>query len=275
MTRRDSRARRRGRLRTMAGVGLLVAYAGCGFDGVDVPELVGPAELATSVALTAVPDLIEADGFSTSLVTATVRDQNGQPAAGRDIFFSIADASSRTADIGALRSTTTGVSVGTGITVKTNAQGVAAVVYEAPARTDATANQQVRVTARPAGTDASSALARSVNIELRSAEARLFPQKPGNVLPTCGFTVQVTGKSTCSGPTTCTIPINTSVLFQSTAFDTDGVIVRYFWSFGNGKTADNPDVSTSYSIAGTYTVTHLVTDNNGGQAACSATITAK
>src|SRR5712691_163070 len=81
MTRRDSRARRRGRLRTMAGVGLLVAYAGCGFNGVDVPELVGPAELATSVALTAVPDLIEADGFSTSLVTATVRDQNGPPAA--------------------------------------------------------------------------------------------------------------------------------------------------------------------------------------------------
>jgi PKD repeat protein len=256
-------------------VGLVLAYAGCGFNGTQTPELVGPAELATAVSLTAVPDLIEADGFSTSLITATVRDQNGQPAAGRDIFFSIADSSGRTADIGALRSTATGVSVGTGLTVKTNAQGVAAVVYEAPARTDATANQQIRVTARPAGTDATAALYRSVNIELRSAEARLFPQKPGNVLPQCNFTVQVTGKSSCTSPTSCTIPINTSVLFQSTASDSDGTIVRYFWSFGNGKTADHPDVSTSYSIAGTYTVTHLVTDNNGGQAACQATITAK
>ena len=275
MTRNDSRARRRGRLRTMAGVGLLVTYAGCGFNGVEVPELVGPAELATSVALTAVPDLIEADGFSTSLITATVRDQNGQPAAGRDIFFSIADSTGRTADIGALRSTATGVSVGTGITVKTNAQGVAAVVYEAPARTDATANQQIRVTARPAGTDASSALYRSVNIELRSAEARLFPQKPGNVAPTCGFAVQTTGKGVCVGPLSCIVQINSSVLFQSTSFDTDGTIVRYFWSFGNGKTADHPDVSTSYSIPGTYLVTHVVTDNNGGQSGCQTTITAQ
>jgi PKD domain-containing protein len=277
MTRKDSRVQGRDRLWAMAGVGLLVAYAGCGFNGVDIPELVGPAELATSVALTAVPDLIEADGFSTSLITATVRDQNGQPAAGRDIFFSIADASGRAADIGALRSPATGVGVGTGITVKTNAQGVAAVVYEAPARTDATANQQIRVTARPAGTDASSALYRSVNIELRSAEPRLFPQNPNNKLPVCSFAVQATGKSACTGTSpavTCAVPINTSVLFQSTAFDPDGTIVRYFWQFGQGKTADHPDVSTSYSIPATYTVFHLVTDNDGGQSACTTTITA-
>jgi len=85
----------------------------------------------------------------------------------------------------------------------------------------------------------------------------------------------VIGKSSCTTPTSCTIPINTSVLFQSTSSDDDGTIVRYFWSFGNGKTADHPDVSTSYSIAGTYTVTHVVTDNNGGQAACQASITAQ
>jgi len=275
MTRKDSRARRPGRLRTMAGVGLLVVYAGCGFNGVEVPELVGPSELATSVSLTASPDVMVADGFSTSLVTATVRDQNGQTAAGRDIFFAISDSKGNFADIGSLRSLTTGVDVGTGLQVRTNAQGVAAVVYEAPARTDATANQFVRVSARPLGTDAQSALYRSVEIELRSAESRLFPQVPGNMLPLCSFTVQVTGKSTCTTVNSCTIPINTSVLFQSTATDPDGVIVRYFWSFGNGKTADHADVSTSYSIPGTYTVTHVVTDNNGGQAACAATITAQ
>jgi hypothetical protein len=261
----------------MAGIGLLVAYAGCGFDGVEVPELIGPSEQATSVTLTASPDIITADGFSTSLITATVFNQNGQPAAGRDIFFAVSDASGNFADIGELRSTATGVGVGTGLQVRTNAQGIAAVVYEAPARTDATANQFVRVSARPLGTDATSALYRTVAIELRSAESRLFPQNPNNTKPVCGFTVQVTGKSTCTTPTTCTIPPNTSVLFQSTAFDPDpgGTIVRYFWSFGNGKTADHADVSTSYSIAGTYTVTHVVTDNNGGQDACAASITVK
>ena len=268
-------AARRHRVWPAAVLGLFVAHAGCGLDGVEIPEIDGPSELATAVTLTATPDLITADGFSTSLITATVRGPNGEPIAGREIFFSIADASGLTADIGELRSTTTGTGVGTGIVVRTNAQGVAAVIYEAPARTDATANQQVRVTARPAGTDASSALYRSVNIELRSAEPRLFPQRPDNVLPTCSFTVQVTGKSSCTAANVCTIPINTSVLFQSTSFDTDGTIVRYFWDFGNGTNADHPDTSTSYKIAGIYTVSHLVTDNNGGQAACAATITAK
>ena len=158
--------------------------------------------------------------------------------------------------------------------MKTNAQGVAAVVYEAPARTDATANITVIVKARPVGTDANAANYREVRIELRSAESRLFPQG-GATTPVCNFTVQVTGKSSCSAANVCTIPINTSVLFQSTAADLDGVIVRYFWSFGNGKTADHVDVSTSYSIPGTYLVTHIVTDNNGGQQGCQTTITAQ
>src|SRR5438128_1784825 len=83
------------------------------------------------------------------------------------------------------------------------------------------------------GSDAQSALYRTVAIELRSAEARLFPQG-GTTTPTCSFVVQVTGKSTCTTTTSCTIPINTSVLFQSTAFSTGGTIIRYFWSFGNG-----------------------------------------
>jgi hypothetical protein len=269
-------AARRHRVWPAVILGLFVAHAGCGLDGVEIPELDGPSELAMAVTLTASPDLITADGFSTSLITATVRGPNGEPLGGRDIFFAIADASGLFADIGELRSTTTGTGVGTGIAVRTNAQGVAAVVYEAPARTDATANQTVLVRARPVGTDANAALYREVRIELRSAEPRLFPQNPaGNPLPTCGFAVQTTGKGVCTGPTSCTVQINTSVLFQSTAADEDGTIVRYFWSFGNGKTADHPDVSTSYSIPGTYTVIHLVTDNNGGQSGCSTSITAQ
>lgn len=273
MTPKVSKARRH-RIWPAAVLGLFVAHAGCGLDGVEVPEIDGPSELALAVTLTASPDLITADGFSTSLITATVRGPNGQPVSGREIFFAIADASGLFADIGELRSTTTGTGVGTGIAVRTNAQGVAAVVYEAPARTDATAHQLVVVSARPVGTDANAAVYRTVNIELRSAEPRLFPERTGNVLPTCSFAAQTTGKGVCTGPASCTIPINTSILFQSTAADSDGFIVRYFWSFGNGRTADHADVSTSYSIPGTYTVIHVVTDNNGGQSGCTTSITA-
>jgi PKD domain-containing protein len=297
-------AARRHRVWPAVILGLFVAHAGCGLglDGVEIPELDGPAELATAVTLTASPDIITADGFSTSLVTATVRGPNGEPIAGRDIFFSIADSRGRTADIGELRSPDTGVGIGTGIQLRTNAQGIAQVIYVAPPRTDATANQQIRVTARPVGTDASSAFARSVNIELRSAEPRLFPVNANNTAPVCGFAVELTmggcpqptpvpsaaptpSPSPSASPTPiptpapsatpgggCGVRPNTQVLFQSTAFDPDGTIVRYFWDFGNGRQADHPDVATSYNRAGTYTVTHLVTDNNGAQDACQATI---
>ena len=63
---------------------------------------------------------------------------------------------------------------------------------------------------------------------------------------------------------------NVSILFQSTSSDTDGTIVRYEWDFGNGTRSDHSDVNASYRLAGSYTVTHVVTDDDGGQNACQA-----
>jgi hypothetical protein len=262
MTPKESRAPGRGRLSTALALVMLVAHGGCGLDNVEVPELEGPSELALSVRLTATPDIILADGVSTSLVQATVRDQNGRPVAGRQIFFSLADEDGRPADLGTLNSSGS-VGLGTGVVVSTNAQGIAQVIYQAPARTDATANQTLLVLARPEGTDASTALYRSVRIELRSAEPRLFPENPDNVLPECDFAVEAPNG----------FRTNQSILFQSTSFDPDGTIVRYFWEFGDGnRRADAPDVATSYRFPGTYTVTHIVTDDDGGQAACAGTL---
>jgi PKD repeat protein len=242
---------------------MILALNGCGLEEVEIPALEGPSELGTAVSLTASPDIVVADGLSTSLVQATVRDQNGRPVAGRDIFFAIADESGRSADIGALRSSGA-VGIGTGLVVRTNAQGIAQVIYESPARTDATANQTVLVTARPVGTDANAAFIRTVRIELRSAEPRLFPQNPDNVAPVCDFAVQAPNG----------FRVNQSILFQSTSFDPDGTIVRYSWDFGNGRRADTPDAATSYRLPGTYTVRHIVTDDDGAGSlsACAATI---
>jgi len=263
---------RRSRAATaLAVLVLAVALSDCGLDEIQIPTLDGPAEFGQSLAMTATPDVITADGFSTSLITATLRDQNGRAVPGRDIFFHVSDANGFSADIGSLR---TSNGPGTGATVRTDAQGIAAVVYEAPARTDATANQTVLVVARPVGNDANTINYREVRIELRSAESRLFPQA-GAVTPVCDFAVQVTGKATCTGPKTCTIPVGAPVLFQSTSFVGGGTIIRYFWNFGNGKTADNPDVSTVYTIPLTYVVTHVVTSNTGGVAACQATFIVK
>jgi PKD domain len=261
------------RLRPAAtALAVLLALSGCGLDEIPVPEMDGPSELANSIRMTASPDVITADGFSTSVIQAQFFGPNGENIAGRDIFFNITDGEGRSADIGELR---TSNGPGTGATVRTNAQGVAQVVYEAPARTDATANMTVLVNARPVGNDFNGQVYRTVRIELRAAESRLFPVVPGGTdLPICGFTVQTTG-GFCSGDSpnvTCTIRVGQPVLFQSTAAPTapGATIIRYFWSFGNGRTADHADVSTVYNTAGFYRVRHLVTDSFGAQAACQA-----
>ena len=232
---------------------------GCGMDDVEIPELDGPSVLGQNLKLTVTPDIITADGFSTALVTVTLNDQNGAPMSGRDVFLSIADERGRTADIGEFRGSN---GPGTGMTVRTNAQGVAQAVYEAPARTDATGNLSITISGRPVGNDFGGAIYRTVRLELRSAEPRLFPQNPDNTGPKCNFAVQAPfGFRT-----------NVSILFQSTSSDPDGTIVRYEWDFGNGTRSDHSDVNASYRSAGSYTVTHRVTDDDGAQAVCAASI---
>jgi hypothetical protein len=170
---------------------------------------------------------------------------------------------------------------------------VARVVYQAPPRTDATADQTVLVAARPIGTDASAAVYKTVRIELRSAEPRLFPPTPGNGSPSCGFTIEVPRGSVCTAPPTppvipspssfpptapppaggVTVCRNAPVLVQTNAFDPDGVIVRYLWIYGNGRTSDAPDGVTSYATAGTYTITHMVTDDDGATCTFGQSVT--
>lgn len=255
---------------------LAVSMAGCGMDKVTVPdEFDGPAELGISVALAATPDVVTADGFSSSAIRATVRDQNGQPASGRSVVFKITDASGRNADIGELTTSDGRRIRAAEATSTTGSDGVARVTYYAPVRSDVTADTSVLVSARPVGSDANAAQERVVRIELRSAEPRLFPQIPGNVAPVCGFRVEVvSGGSTCTTATACTIRRGSQVLFQSASSDADGTIVRYEWFFGDDSSKqDKPDVNHVFNTTGAWTVYHLVTDNGGSASACQATIT--
>jgi hypothetical protein len=247
---------------------------------VDIPELVGPAGFGLGLVITAVPDIISADGFSTSAVRVTLRNQDGAPISGAEVFLTVADQDGAFGDIGTLQDTATQVrGTGTGIIVRTGSDGTAQAIYRAPARTDFTANRFVVVAGRPVSTDAGGQGYRSVRIELRSAEPRLFPQNPENDDPICNFTVEAPARpGTCTGanPPACTVPVNSAVLFQTAAHDPDGTIVRYEWFFGDGTTVVYaPDTAHVFRTPGTYAVTHRVTDNNGRQAACQATLTAQ
>jgi hypothetical protein len=242
----------------------VLALHGCGLEDVDQPELDGPSGFAQNLFLRATPDLLVADGVSQSVITATFLDENGRPAANRQVFFTIADEDGAFAAIGHFP---TDEGPGFAVTVRTDAQGIARVVYQAPPRTDATADQTILIAARPIGDDAASAVYRTVRIELRSAEPRLFPPNPNNLPPECRITVEAP-----NGMRT-----NVAILFQTASFDPDGVIVRYEWFCGNGSNNGvpvySPDIACVYRTAGNYSVTQRVTDDDGAQSTCGTGVT--
>jgi hypothetical protein len=257
-----------------AGLLLIGALSGCDLSNPKVPELQGPSEQATAIDLDANPDVLTADGFSTSLIQVKVFDQDGRPAAGRTILLAIGDSTGNFVDLGSIYSPNGTLLRAAEATVVTNGNGLATAVYTAPARTDFTANGVVYVAARPVGTDANGIIYRSVQIELKSAEPKLFPPTGGDE-PVCNFVVEAPqGSTTCSSNNTCSVRVNTSVLFQDTSFDPDGFIVRYDWYWGDGSpNNDSPDTNHVFRSVGTFTVTHRVTDNSGFASACTADIT--
>jgi PKD repeat protein len=59
-------------------------------------------------------------------------------------------------------------------------------------------------------------------------------------------------------------------LNASDSFDPDGVIVSYFWDFGDGTNGTNVITEHTYLINGTYTLTLTVTDEDGSTDSASA-----
>jgi PKD repeat protein len=54
----------------------------------------------------------------------------------------------------------------------------------------------------------------------------------------------------------------------SGSYDPDGHIVSYIWDFGDGATGDGPVVTHAYVSQGDFTVTLMVTDNDGHKGVC-------
>lgn len=253
----------------IAGIlGLGLTLQGCGLDEVKVPEsLTGPSELGISLQMLAIPDIVVADGIQTSVIRAVVRNAQGAPAAGVGIVFTIADEAGRTAEIGTLTSAS-GARVYGSATINTTSAGIAQVVYTTPERRDFTANSRIIVGARPVGTDANGAPYTTLRIELRSAEPRRFPEGTPDT-PACSFIMAPNNPIAKEG---------TVLRFTSTASATSpNYIVRYEWYFGDGTSSEGGeghiDIQHPYPNQGTYTATHVVTSNLGGQASCSKTIT--
>ena len=74
-------------------------------------------------------------------------------------------------------------------------------------------------------------------------------------------------------PASGTVALNVSFSAAGSS-DSDGSIVAYDWSFGDGTTASGANVAYTYRIAGSYSAQLRVTDNSGMSSTRSVTINA-
>lgn len=65
---------------------------------------------------------------------------------------------------------------------------------------------------------------------------------------------------------------NLKVTFTDTSTDSDGTIVAWNWNFGDGATSTVKNPVHTYSAAGTYTVTLIVTDDDGATGSTSQSV---
>lgn len=150
---------RAGVLRARAAVlltGLLLVASGCSLDKAPEPDLAGPSDAGVSAELSALPDVLNADGVSQSQVRLVLRDQKGQPFSGHPVLFQ------HNGD-GLLTPGSTFIGpVQTGLVMATDSNGVAYVTYVA-----GEAITSVRVWVRPYGIDTTFTWERSVEISQR------------------------------------------------------------------------------------------------------------
>ncbi len=233
-----------------AGVAALVVLAGCTMKDQDAPALAGPSEFATSLTMTASPDTITQDGASQSVITIVARDVNNQPVPNLGLRVDIVVNGAFANDFGRLSARN----------LTTASDGRATVVYTAPPQPPDHNDPEalVRIYITPVGTNYDNATYRSVSIRL---------VQPGTIYvpgaPIAQFTY------TPSSPRALQ-----NVFFDGTlSSDTDGTVVNYQWSYGDGDFETGSTQYHDFLAAGTYNVTLTVTDNSGNRASTTRIIT--
>jgi PKD repeat protein len=130
------------------------------------------------------------------------------------------------------------------------------------------------------GLDGSSATTSVTGLELRDAANTPLDLTPLAQIEGVFVTSEGEYEAANVGPTasaggpyaaTTGVPLT----FTGSGSDTDGVVRRFDWSFGDGASATNAGTSPShtYAVAGSYTVVLTVIDDDGATAQATATVT--
>ena len=258
------RVRRPGAARRLtAGIVFSAFLAGCLQDGGGPGELVGPSTLALSVRLSAIPDVLPADGVSEAIVAVTASGPDGAPAGNLRLAARIVEGSVPH-DVGRLSRRS----------VVTDADGRAAFSYRAPAPSGGAAGEVdpgrvVTLVVTPVTGDFSDTIERRVRIRLVPAGAVIppFDVRPGfEVTPPAPGVLDQVRFSAADCPAEAPAPTGCT-------HDPSGLVAAYRWDFGDGGHAAGQQLAHVYSTAGTYLVRLNVTDSFGRSADATRTVT--
>ncbi len=213
------------------------------------PALTGPSEMALSVSIQAIPDVLRQDGASQSRVTILARDAGAQPVRNLSLRLDI---------------TVGGVLVDYGqLSAKnlvTGSDGTSQVTYTAPAPSSDPSSQGgvIDLLVTPVGSDYANSLSRSVSIRLVPPGVILPPGTP----PVPKFVFSPSAPLALS-----------DVTFDASSTTSSSPITSVMWNFGDGTTGSGVVVKHQFQLPGTYTVTLTVIDSTNLSASTTQTVT--
>jgi len=240
--------------------------AGCAVHQTEEPQLAGPSDVATSMRVTATPDLLKLGMSPTvagesSQVLAQVFGPDGKPQANTrlrvDIATQLSDGSWVLADCGELSARD----------LVTGSDGRAATVFTAPAQPPwmpqpACANfspgSAVRIVAAIGNNNAQIANERTADI--RMILPALLPM-PGGM--TVNFTVN---------PTTAKAGDEVAFTDSGSTGAAGCSVGAWDWTWSDGIKKSGPAVTHDFTPAGTYTASLLITDSCGNQGSKSVSV---
>lgn len=252
-------------LLVIASVLIGTGSIGCTLKSQDVPPLTGPSALATSVTVTAKPDLLTQDGTSQSTIEVIATGPDGQGLSGLALRISMrVDGVAQ--DYGTLQSRQ----------VITGSNGRASTVYtvpQAPPPLLGGNGKTVQILANAIGNDAITSPAHGTPL----VEIRLVP--PGVILPpadtpTAQFSfapaaIAANSQVAFDGSASCPGSVNTT----GGCATSTSKLTSWAWSFGDGGSGSGAVLTHSYNRPGTFNVTLTVTNDRELSASMTKQIT--
>ena len=236
---------------------MVAAVSGCTVHDTDIPDLAGPSEFATRIALSLSPDSILQDGFSQTVLNIEVTGADGRAVRGLTLRVDVSEGGT-VFDFGTLSAKT----------VVTGDDGRARVTFTAPpGDVEPTgAGRVVTFVVTPIGNDFRGSSSRTVDLHL----VPVGPIFPPNAAPIARFTATPSQASVLA---TISFDASTSVDRDLSGNEIPCPSCSFQWSFGDGGVATGVFATHQFRNAGTYQVRLTVTDPQGVSAQTVQAIT--